>query len=106
MPLAVFAAGCSALVAGAMGAVLLSKYATGDAATKERMLLAPMIGAIDTCIATPEGSPSHPMDDLARSCGGPQGSAAALVESTLSTLQPQTGGKAAIRWATRCQYRY
>lgn len=93
MPLAVFAAGCSALVAGAMGAVLLSKYATGDAATKERMLLAPMIGAIDTCIATPEGSPSHPMDDLARSCGGPQGSAAALVESTLSTLQPQTGGQ-------------
>lgn len=53
------------------------------------MLLAPMIGVIDACVAAPAGSTPPGMEDLARSCTGPEGSAAALVESTLSALQPR-----------------
>lgn len=60
-----------------------------------RVLLAPMIG-LDTCLS-PSSTPvtSDPNDhELAKSCSGPQGSAAALVESTLSELQPP-GSKSA-----------
>lgn len=55
------------------------------------LLLAPMIG-LDTCLS-PAGTPvARDTDtvytDLAKSCAGPQGSAAALVESTLRELRP------------------
>lgn len=52
-----------------------------------RMLIAPMMG-LDACI-TPTGPPvadARTHEELMRSCSGPQGSAAALVESTLSGL--------------------
>jgi hypothetical protein len=64
------------------------------------MLLAPMFGTFDTCIATPTATPSAGAGNaatartqdgartLAETCTGPNGSAAALVESTLSALQP------------------
>ena len=54
-----------------------------------KLLLAPMIG-LDICLATSAhstlGAPANA--ELAQSCSGPQGSAAALVESTLAALQP------------------
>lgn len=83
-------AACSVLALGIAGTDLwLSHTKSGHKPTKTPMLLAPMIGAIDTCIATPDHTASNAQtDDLARSCLGPQGSAAALVESTLSALQP------------------
>ena len=52
------------------------------------MLLAPMIGVIDTCVLEQEGALSKNPADLQAACAGPNGSAAALVESTLSQLQP------------------
>ena len=53
-----------------------------------RLLVAPMMG-LDACI-TPTGKPTgdaKSTEELAQACSGPQGSAAALVESTLSGLQ-------------------
>jgi len=83
-------AACCVLVAGAAGRALLSSHTAHGTPSQAPMLLAPMIGAIDTCIAAPaDAVPDPGMDGLARSCVGPRGSAAALVESTLSTLQPQ-----------------
>ncbi len=52
------------------------------------MLLAPMIGVIDSCVLEQEGVPSKNPADLQTTCTGPNGSAAALVESTLSQLEP------------------
>ena len=54
-----------------------------------RMLLAPMIG-LDVCFSpTDRASAGKPTDaELLKSCSGPQGSAAPLVESTLAGLQP------------------
>lgn len=52
------------------------------------MLLAPMVGVFDTCILAPDAL--APADTLGRRCAGPQGSAAALVESTLARLQPSS----------------
>jgi hypothetical protein len=53
-----------------------------------RVLLAPMIG-LDTCLSPSgqAGGEARTPQEVARSCAGPQGSAAALVESTLSGLQ-------------------
>ena len=49
------------------------------------MLLAPMIGVIDRCVmARP---PLQDLPDMQAACVGPNGSAAALVESTLAALQ-------------------
>lgn len=59
-----------------------------------RILIAPMMG-LDTCL-TPTGKPvadAHTEKELAAACSGPQGSAAALVESTLSGLQLPGAGK-------------
>lgn len=52
-----------------------------------RLLLAPMIG-LDTCLSPPAAGGPFGLTDpqLAQSCSGPQGSAAALVESTLREL--------------------
>jgi len=68
-----------------LAALLLAGCAvlgTGHAA--ETMLIAPAIQGVDACIAAPGGSTSTP----ARGCAGRNGSAAALVESTLRRLQP------------------
>ena len=55
------------------------------------MFLAPMIGVIEPCILLRSADTGAPESDLAASCTGPQGSAAALVESTLSFLAPDKG---------------
>ena len=77
-------------MAGAAGLVLLSSHTSGKAHKTGPMLLAPMIGVIDPCVAAQAGSTlpgREDMEDLARNCTQPEGSAAALVESTLSALQ-------------------
>ena len=50
------------------------------------MLLAPMVGVVDTCIATPTDTAGA--GSLQQGCTGKEGSAAALVEATLKQLQP------------------
>ena len=93
-------AACAALAAGAGGLALLAKHHSTPPKHTGPMLLAPMFGTFDTCIATPTATPSAGMGNaatartqdgartLAETCTGPNGSAAALVESTLSALQP------------------
>lgn len=87
--LAIALSACSVLAAGVAGLALLSSHATGESRKTNTMLLAPMIGVIDPCVATEAGSTPPGMEDLVRSCTQPEGSAAALVESTLSALQPR-----------------
>ena len=87
-------AACCVLVAGAAGVHLLYNHTKNNLHSKAPMLLAPMIGAIDTCIAAPTDTTQEPhTGDLERSCMGPRGSAAALVESTLSTLRPSSSAQ-------------
>ena len=93
-------AACAALAAGAGGLALLEKHHNTPPKHTGPMLLAPMFGTFDTCIATPTATPSAGAGNaatartqdgartLAETCTGPNGSAAALVESTLSALQP------------------
>ena len=93
-------AACAALAAGAGGLALLAKHHNTPPKHTGPMLLAPMFGTFDTCIATPTATPSAGAGNaatartqdgartLAETCTGPNGSAAALVESTLSALQP------------------
>lgn len=93
-------AACAALAAGAGGLALLAKHHSTPPKHTGSMLLAPMFGTFDTCIATPTATPSAGVGNaatastqdgartLAETCTGPNGSAAALVESTLSALQP------------------
>lgn len=93
-------AACAALAAGAGGLALLAKHHSTPPKHTRPMLLAPMFGTFDTCIATPTATPSAGAGNaatartqdgartLAETCTGPNGSAAALVESTLSALQP------------------
>jgi hypothetical protein len=54
------------------------------------LLLAPMIGVIEPCVFTQ--LPAGVDDDLGKSCTSPNGSASALVESTLSGLAPARTG--------------
>ncbi|WCM89161.1 hypothetical protein [Acidovorax sp. NCPPB 3576] len=75
------------LLAGAGGASLLKRHAPALPSEAHRLLLAPMVSVIEPCVLSPETLPAS-MQDLAERCQGPQGSAAALVESTLKTLQP------------------
>lgn len=51
-----------------------------------RMFLAPMIGVVEPCILLQPGSAATPDAALEATCQGPQGSAAALVEATLSAI--------------------
>ena len=93
-------AACAVLAAGAGGLALLAKHHSTPPKHTGPMLLAPMFGTFDTCIATPTATPSAGVGNaatartqdgtrtLAETCTGPNGSAAALVESTLSALQP------------------
>jgi hypothetical protein len=56
------------------------------------LLLAPMIGVVEPCIfARHPGAGARP-DDLALTCTRPEGSAAPLVEATLSALAPAARG--------------
>ncbi len=59
------------------------------------MLLAPMIGVLEPCIW---GQPALPgaLAGMQEQCRGAQGSAAALVESTLRTLQPEPHAAASV----------
>ena len=72
-------------------AVLVQAVRLHLASATGRMFLAPMIGVIEPCILQ-SGNAVDADPALAATCGGPQGSAAALVESTLSAL---AAGKAA-----------
>ena len=89
-------AACAALAAGAGGLALLAKHHNTPPKHTGPMLLAPMFGTFDTCIATPSAGVGNAATartqdgarTLAETCTGPNGSAAALVESTLSALQP------------------
>ena len=77
-----------ALVVLAMAALALTAFLNRRGASG-RLLLAPMIG-LDACV-TPSGQTGTgaPIEsELLRSCSGPEGSAAALVEATLSGIQP------------------
>ena len=89
--LAIALAACGVLAAGAAGLALISRQGVFAAPKSAPMLLAPMIGAIDTCVTAQANAAPSGMGELARHCQGPEGSAAALVESTLSALQPRDG---------------
>ena len=86
---------CALLAAGAFGVHGVRTHTANPIATKHPLsplLLAPLVGVNDSCIEQPEGSPPSPASDapegLAAACGGAQGSAAALMESTLAQLAP------------------
>lgn len=51
-----------------------------------------MIGVIETCILAQAPAPGARNDGLAKTCTGPQGSASALIESTLTTLASPGSG--------------
>lgn len=69
-------------------AVLLQAVQLHLSRVTGRMFLAPMIGVIEPCIL-PQAAASDPA--LVASCSGPEGSAAALVESTLGLLSAEKG---------------
>ena len=83
-------AACGVLTAGVMGFVFLKAHGNTKTHHRAPMMLAPMIGVIDTCVLEQDSARSTSPADLQRACTGPNGSAAALVESTLSQLQPRS----------------
>lgn len=76
-------AACGVLVAGIVGHALLSSHIAPRAHKAGPMLLAPMIGVIDSCIVAQHSALTQDLASLQATCTGPNGSAAALVESTL-----------------------
>ncbi|MBU1354337.1 MAG: hypothetical protein KKB95_20945 [Gammaproteobacteria bacterium] len=89
--LAALVAGGAVLIAGWWGAKLLATHTPAQFRTPDGMLLAPMVSVVDPCILLPTQSTRSGdarADSLTHSCTGPEGSAAQLVESTLTTLQP------------------
>lgn len=82
-------AACGVLVAGIVGHALLSSHIAPRAHKAGPMLLAPMIGVIDSCIVAQHSALTQDLASLQATCTGPNGSAAALVESTLLALQPR-----------------
>lgn len=87
----VFAA-CGVLTAGLAGINWLLQLSPLASRPPGVMLLAPMVGVIDSCILQPlvPGNTYTASTTSANDrCTGPQGSAAAMVESTLSQLQPK-----------------
>lgn len=86
---AISVAACGVLAAGIAGHALLSSHTAYRVHKAGPMLLAPMIGVIDSCIVAPHNAVTQDLASLQATCTGPNGSAAALVESTLSTLQPR-----------------
>ena len=81
-------AACGVLAAGMAGLVLQSGEIAERTHQPSPMLLAPMIGVIDPCVMTQNDAVAQELSGVQDSCTGPDGSAAALVESTLATLQP------------------
>ena len=98
-PLLVTLAACAVLAAGVVGVVRWQSAFQDIAPSAAHLqplqhrtgplLLAPMMGLIDTCVLEPSASAAARPADLAASCSGPEGSAAALLEATLVPLQPQ-----------------
>ena len=87
--LAMALAACGVLVAGVGGLLMVRGLpAHGQRAP---MLLAPMIGVIEPCVMAQEDVGAPEFDDLRATCTGPNGSAAKLVESTLTGLQRAAG---------------
>ena len=86
--LAIAIAAFSVLASGVAGFVLLSSQTPDHPPRPGTMLLAPMIGVIDTCVLAQDGAATPHTPDMLSTCTGPDGSAAALIESTLSALQP------------------
>lgn len=82
-----------ALAAALVCAALVQSTRLHLASVTGRMFLAPMIGVIEPCILPPSGEAASRDPALAASCGGPQGSAAALVESTLAAMSPEQGAQ-------------
>ena len=80
-----------------LSAALLGGFLSAPATRPESLLLAPMIGGLDGCLfADADGAPA--VDPaFAVACRGPEGSAAAMVESTLAALQTPARPDADIR---------
>lgn len=96
MRCAVAGAACLALGLGGLGLALLARLAPADAARSAPMLLAPMIGVIDSCVLLPATARANALE---RACTQPQqGSAAALVQSTLAALQPGAPNRQGARY--------
>ena len=93
--LAVTLAACAVLAAGAVGVARWQSEFPSPTHATGPLLLAPMIGLIDTCVLEPSATAAPRPADLSASCSGPEGSAAALLESTLAPLQPQGSAAAA-----------
>jgi len=86
--LAISLAACGVLVAGWAGCLLLSTHTSEKVRKPGPMLLAPMIGVIDRCLIAKDTVTAQKMQDMQAACTGPNGSATALIESTLAELQP------------------
>ena len=84
---------CALLAAAAIIVQRYVAYAVPVATPQSHsMLLAPLVGVNDTCIAQPPGAATSfaaPDKDLTRACAGAQGSAAPLIEATLAQLLPE-----------------
>lgn len=80
-------AGAAVLITGALAAAWLWQPSAVESGSRGAMLIAPTVRGVDDCIAAPEGATAAQAVP-ARGCTGENGSAAALVESTLQRLQP------------------
>lgn len=81
-------AACGVLAAGMAGLMLQSGQIAERTHQPSPMLLAPMVGVIDPCVMAQNDAVVQELSGMQISCTGPDGSAAALVESTLAALQP------------------
>lgn len=86
--LPVLAAASLAIVAGGLGLALQNHLPPPGAATP--LWLAPMVGIVETCLLAPP-APTADTPDWQRDCIGPEGSAAALLSSTLAPLDGGPG---------------
>lgn len=87
--LAMVLVACGVLAAGVGGLLMLRSLQAHS--QRAPMLLAPMIGVIEPCVMVQEDAGAPEFDDLRATCTGPNGSAAKLVESTLTGLQHAAG---------------
>ncbi|WP_234026764.1 beta-galactosidase [Melaminivora suipulveris] len=85
----------AAVIAAGAGGALWYHAVLAPHPQPSRLLLAPMIGVVDSCIA-PAGGKAPLPTSLVQACLKPDGSAGALVESTLSALDsrsPSSSGR-------------